>query len=187
MATVVEFLFDRGISYRADLDFYSLQEGLTKDETVIKDYLGIGDQATVIIEQLELNVSQINTNTSDINTNAEGIAKNKDDLEAHSDSTSEHGVTGNNVGNEDFCTEAVGGVVLLMEAVVDASNSTQEITLPDIAAAGASYDMAHTQTMVDMLNDSKAKHNQLVTDLNSVVTQFNDMITKAKTAKQMVL
>ena len=85
----------------------------------------------------------------------------------------------------DFAANFIGGAVLLAALVADAVASTQTITLADIAAAPVAYDQAFTQTLVDMANDTKAKHNQLVTDLNLVITQFNDLLTKSKTAKQM--
>ncbi len=133
------------------------------------------------------NATNIATNTANITTNSTNIATNTTNLTNHIGSTTEHGVTGNNVGTEDYCTTILGGVVMLMESVNNAIDSTQEITLSDIAAAPVAYNPAYTQTLADMANDTKAKHNQLVLDLNLAITQLNDLISKAKTAKQMVV
>ena len=118
-------------------------------------------------------------------SNILSIEQNAINLKSHEDLNSAHGVTGSNVGNEDFASDLIGGVVLLMNLVNDAIPSTQEITLVDILPAPAAYDQAYMQTIADMANDTKAKHNQLMIDLNSVVTQLNDLIAKTKTAKQM--
>lgn len=113
------------------------------------------------------------------------INKNTQDLLDHENSTSEHGVNGDNIGSEDFAKDITGGVVLLMSLVNNAVDSNQTITIPDIADSPVSYSQAYMQTIVDMTNDIKAKHNQLVIDMNAVVTQLNDLIAKSKTAKQM--
>lgn len=131
------------------------------------------------------NATNIATNASNIATNTSNITSVTNNFNAHNSSSSQHGVTGNNVGTGDFCTTSVGGVVELMALVSDAIQSTQTIVLPDIAAAPATYDQAHIQTLVDMANDTKAKHNQLVTDFNNAVTQLNELIANSKTAKQM--
>ena len=72
-----------------------------------------------------------------------------------------------------------------MDVVNNAVDSTQTKTLTDIAAAPTNYNQAYIQTLADMANNTKAKHNQLVSDLNAVVTQLNDLIAKSKAAKQM--
>jgi len=136
---------------------------------------------------LRSNESRIADATEGVTTNATNIATNASNFDTHNTSNTEHGVSGNSVGTEDFCTILVGGVVLLMELVNDAVDSTQTIVLADIAAAPAVYDQTFTDTMVAMANDTKAKHNQLVTDMNLVVTQLNDLIAKSKTAKQMAI
>lgn len=65
----VPFLFDRGVSFRGDLSYYDIQKNLTQDDIMILDYLGIGEQAGFMIQQLELNVNQINTNDFNIGYN----------------------------------------------------------------------------------------------------------------------
>lgn len=93
--------------------------------------------------------------------------------------------SGQLVGNNDFATVPVGGVVNLMALVADAVDSLAEITIVDIGAAPALYDQTYTQSVTDLLNDTKAKHNQLRLDLNLVVTQLNELLDNSITAKQM--
>ncbi|HHZ71043.1 MAG TPA: hypothetical protein EYN67_08420 [Flavobacteriales bacterium] len=154
---------------------------------LIKDYQGILQDFIFLANDADEIDEKITQNTSDISTNADGIQLNADNFDDHNTSNSQHGVTGDNVGTEDFCTVLVGGVVLLMALVDDAVDSTQTIALTDLAAAPATYDQAYTQLATDLANDTKAKHNQLVLDLNSAIAQINDLIAKAKTAKQMVV
>ncbi len=149
-------------------------------ELMVKDYQGIFADFVANADSIDLLEFRVIANEENIQTNA-------DNFEAHDQSDSEHGVVGVNVGTEDFCTDLIGGVVLIMELVSEAVPSTQEITLDDIEAAPATYDQTYTQLMVDMANDTKFKHNQLVIDVNEVVTKINDIIAKAKAAKQMVL
>jgi len=142
-------------------------------DLLINDYSGILQDAIARADDADELEIKINQNT--------------DDIEAHVTSDSQHGVTGENVGTEDFCTDLVGGVVLLMELVNDAVDSTQQITIVDLLAAPVAYDQTYTQLATDLANDTKAKHNQLVTDLNAAIAQINDLISKAKTAEQMVV
>tara|TARA_Y100000310_G_scaffold240718_1_gene244595 strand:- start:570 stop:1133 length:564 start_codon:yes stop_codon:yes gene_type:complete len=182
----------RASTRRAVLSYDQLKQ-ITREsgnqwpDLLIKDYQGIIQDFVFLADSDDTLEGRIQTNEEDIQTDKDDIQTNADNLETHVTSDSEHGVTGVNVGTEDFCTEILGGVVLLMELVNDAVDSTQEIVLTDIAAAPASYDQAYTQTLADMANDTKAKHNQLVLDLNLAIAQLNDLIAKAKTAKQMVV
>jgi len=154
---------------------------------LIKDYQGILQDFVFLANDADLFDERITQNSEDIAVNVGDIQTNATNFDNHNTSNSQHGVTGDNVGTEDFCTALVGGVVLLMELVNDAVASTQEITIDDIDPAPGSYDQVHAQTIVDMANDTKSKHNQLVLDLNAAITQINDLIAKAKTAKQMVV
>jgi len=72
-----------------------------------------------------------------------------------------------------------------MALVNDAVASTAEVTLADVGVAPVTYDQTYAQAQTDLINDVKAKHNTLLTDVNNAITQLNDMIDKAKTAKQM--
>ena len=79
------------------------------------------------------------------------------DLKTHEALTSAHGVTGNNVGTEDYASSSIGGVVLEAANVVDAIESTVSVDSPDAT------DLA---TVITLANETKADLNQLVTDLN---------------------
>tara|TARA_R110002012_G_scaffold317786_2_gene534853 strand:- start:1074 stop:1601 length:528 start_codon:yes stop_codon:yes gene_type:complete len=124
-------------------------------------------------------------NSTSVEENKQNISINKENLELHESLNSAHGVTGDNVGAEDFAQSLMGGVVLLMELVDDANTSTQEVTFPDILNAPASYDQTYMQGVASMCNDLKAKHNQLLIDMNAAIIQLNDLIAKSKVAKQM--
>lgn len=160
------------LSYDQFKDLYK-SAGIVLPDLLVKDYQGI--------------LQDFVFTSDEIDGLEEKVTQNTEDIKVHVESDSEHGVTGDNVGTEDFCTELIGGVVLLSELVNNAADSTQQITLVDITAAPASYNQTYTQTLASMANDTKAKHNQLVLDLNAAIAQINDIISKAKTAKQMVL
>lgn len=183
----------RQASTRRGILSYSQLKRLTKEAgnewptMLINDYQGILQDFIFLANDADEFDSRITQNEDDIIFNAEDIQTNADNLDNHTTSNSQHGVTGDNVGTEDFCTVLVGGVVLLMELVNDAVDSTQTIAIDDLLGAPSSYDQAYTQLATDLANDTKAKHNQLVVDLNAAIAQINDLIAKAKTAKQMVV
>ena len=152
--------------------------GFNAPDILVKDYQGI-------IQDFVFLADTADTFEIKINENADAIEINRLNFEAHDQSTSEHGVTGDNVGNGDYCTTSIGGVVLQMESIADAISSTQEILLADIPDAPASYNQGHAQLVSEIINDTKAKHNQLVVDFNAMVTQFNALIAESKTSKQM--
>jgi hypothetical protein len=94
-------------------------------------------------------------------------------------------VKGFNIGTEDYPTEVIGGAVLLMALVADAVASTATVTFADIGAAPVAYSQGYAQSQATAINELKLKHNTMLTNLNSLVTQFNSLLANAKTAKQM--
>lgn len=96
----------------------------------------------------------------------------------HRDATSAHGATGDIVGNEDFATALVAGVVLEAVTQADAVSSTVSV---DSADAGATYTSAE-QTLI---NELKADVNTLTTDLNNAIVVINALIDKLQTAGVM--
>ena len=106
-------------------------------------------------------------------------------IKTHEAATVAHGSTGGIVGNLDFCTDLVGGVVLLMDLVADAVDSTATVVLADIGAAPGVYSQLYSDSQTDLINDLKAKHNTLLDDLNLAILQLNTLIDNSKTAKQM--
>ena len=150
----------RTLTRRAVLGYDQLRRitkgsGSQWPDLLIKDYQGIIQDFAFLADSNDDLDSRIVENESNIEINKTDIKANKDNLETHVSSNSEHGVTGDNVGTEDFCTDVIGGVVLLMDLVNDAVNSTQEITIADITDAPNAYDQNHIQTLVDMANDTK--------------------------------
>lgn len=135
---------------------------------------------------ISLNTASIATNTSDITDNFNALVTVTSDLSTHVSDDSAHGVTGDNVGNEDFCTLSVGGVVYLAAKVTIATGSTSTVTLADVGAAPITYTQIYAQEQTDLINDLKAKHNALEADFNNLTAKFNALLSSMQTAKQMV-
>ena len=91
----------------------------------------------------------------------------------------------------DFADTETGGAVLLCEAVnnaitstataSDASSSSATVLTPDVGAAPAAYSQAYADQQTNLINDVKAKHNTLVSDVNSVVTDINELVLQHNT------
>jgi len=104
------------------------------------------------------------------------IDEGADDLDTHEALTTAHGVTGDNIGTEDYAQTLIGGAVLLAALVNDAADSAVSVDSPDAT---------DLPSVITLANETKADVNQLVTDLNAAIAQLNDLIAKMKTAKQM--
>jgi len=167
----------------------TLQEQVNQNTQTNADQQLEIDSNTVGVNNNANNIAQnainIAANSLNIAQNALDIASVTNDFNAHNASTSEHGVTGDNIGTGDFAQSATGGVVLLASLVNDAVDSTVSVDSPDAPVAAATYSQTDTQANVDLTNELKADVNQLVMDLNAAITQLNDFIDKSKTAKQM--
>lgn len=122
-------------------------------------------------------ISYDNTTSGLAATNAQAAIDEVDaNLDTHTASESAHGVTGDNIGTEDYAQPSIGGAVLLAALVTDAVDSTVSVDSPDAT---------DLPTVITLANETKADVNQLVTDLNNVVTQLNEFLANNKTAKQM--
>lgn len=163
----------------------SRNSGAEWSDEIVNEWLNNLQNSIIVANSSDENIDSIEQNSIDIDTNSVDINTNAVNFENHDTSTMEHGVTGNNVGDEDFCTQLVGGVVLLMELVNDAILSNEIITSPNVLTAPAAYNQAYIQTIANLANGCKSRHNSLVEDFNNAVTQINDLIAKSKTAKQM--
>lgn len=146
----------------------------------INNIAGLSDGQT---DQIETNTENISTNAANIVTNANNIGTNTNNITSvtnafntHNGSDSQHGVTGDNVGNGDFATAGTGGVVNEAANVADAVASTVSVTSPDAT---------DLPTVITLANETKADVNQLVTDLNNTITQLNAFLAANKTANQM--
>ncbi len=108
------------------------------------------------------------------------------DLATHVNADSAHGAGGDVVGNTDFATASVGGVVNLAANVADPSVTTTAISTVDVGAAPVAYSQAYTQSQTNLINECKAKINSLVnSDVLDLITQLNAFLAANQTAKQM--
>lgn len=169
--------------------------------TILDNFIRIANATDDIIEQVDKNTADIIVNTDNIKINAdniqinvENIQINKDaialvafNLQEHEDDNSVHGVTGTVIGTGDFPTESVGGAVKKSALVSNATVTATEILTPSIGAAGPTYTQAYAQQQTDLINEEKTTINDIITDLEGVATQFNDLLAKAKAAEQMTL
>lgn len=149
-------------------------------------------QITQNTTDIESNQAAIQTNATNIGTNASNISSNttaintlSGTVNTHIGSSSQHGVTGNNVGTQDYAQSAIGGVVLLADAVTNANQSSVSVTSPDASAAPAAYDQVQVQEIVDLANEMKGDVNQLVSDVNSAIDQLNDLLANMRLARQL--
>ena len=124
------------------------------------------DNITTNADNIATNADDISTNADDISTNADNIIIVADDLSDHELLNSAHGVTGDNVGTEDFAQPVVGGVVLLAALIADLT----AIATADIAAAPVAYDQVYTQSVTDLTNENKAKINEIVLKVNAIIS-----------------
>ena len=124
------------------------------------------DNITTNADNIATNADNITTNADDISTNADNIIIVADDLSDHELLNSAHGVTGDNVGSEDFAQPVVGGVVLLAALIADLT----AIATADIAAAPVAYDQVYTQSVTDLTNENKAKINEIVLKVNAIIS-----------------
>ncbi len=114
---------------------------------------------------IDLNRTDINTNTTNIGINATNIGINATNLTNHETLNSAHGVTGFNVGTEDFAQPAIGGVVFLAALIADLT----QIVTADLLAAPVAYNQAYTQLASNLTNQNKAKINEIVVKINSII------------------
>ena len=143
-------------------------EMMTNDYlTNLRNFLDIAQKADVLVDRVTINEENIELNTQDI----EDLQQ---ELSDHINSDSQHGVTGDNVGNEDFAAQAIGGVVLLAGLLSDLT----EIVTADIAAAPGAYDQVYTDLVTSLTNENKDK-------INEIVLKINNLISGQITAKQM--
>ncbi len=173
--------------------FSSALNGLVTNSTITPTAIQENTDAIVLLAvevdantaQIALNVTQIGLNTTQISLNVTAIGDVTTNFNTHNASNSQHGVSGNNVGTLDFATSGTGGVVNEAVNVADAVASTVSVTSPDAPAAAATYSQADTQANVDLTNELKADVNTLTANLNSAITQVNEILTAMQNANQM--
>lgn len=166
----------------------------------IKDYIASKTNSTALLEAIDKNtvdIEQLLADLADTNdavaaldvrvTAAEGeINTLQTDLSDHIADVVAHGSTGDIVGNLDYATAAVGGVVLEAVAVADAGTAT--ITPPAaLGAAGAAYVQAYAQSQTDAINALITNVTDLRNFLNSAITVINSSLASERGAKQRAI
>lgn len=150
-------------------------EMMTNDYlTIIRNFVRIAGEADQVFVRVGQNEDNIQTNADNIQTNADNVAVVVQDLADHEADNSAHGVSGNNVGTNDFASSTTGGVVLLASLVADLS----EILTSDVGAAPSFYSQLYTQEVTDLTNENKAK-------INDIVLKVNEIIAGQISSKQM--
>ena len=119
------------------------------------------------------NTTNITTNSTNITTNATNITTNATNLTNHEGLTEAHGSNGDVVGFLDLATTSTVGLVLEAVAVTDGVDSTVAVT---------SADATDLATVITLANELKAGVNTLVTDVNLMNTQFNDLLARLRTS-----
>ena len=150
-------------------------EMMTNDYlTNLRNFVEIARKADELVDRVTINEENIDINAVNIEFNAQDIEDLQQELGDHIASNSEHGVAGDNVGTQDFCTASIGGVVLLAGLIADLI----PIATVDLLAAPVAYDQTYTQLVTDLTNENKAK-------INEIVIAVNKIISGQITAKQM--
>ena len=135
------------------------------------------EQLSETVEGQESAINQSDANSrSALKKANEAIGKsetNAQNLSTHTSSSTQHGATGDIVGNEDFAQAAIGGVVLLASKVNELTQNTV-----NVVNAPAAYDQAHAQSLVDAINSLASKQ-------NDIIGKINEFIQSQQNAKQM--
>ncbi len=130
---------------------------------------------TVEGQESAINQSDANSRSALKKAN-EAIGKsetNAQNLSTHTSSATQHGATGDIVGNENFAQASIGGVVLLASKVDELTQNTV-----NVVNAPAAYDQAHAQSLVDAINSLASKQ-------NDIIGKINEFIQSQQNAKQM--
>lgn len=159
---------------------------------VDQELIGINSTIDQIVVAVNVNIVNIATNVTNIQVNTDAVAQNianiltnKTSIEDHEVLTEAHGSNGEVVGKLDLAEEALVGLVKQMGLIADAVASVVSVTSADIAAAPGAYDQTYTDTVKDLANETKADLNTLVTDVNNAITKINDILAETITSGQM--
>ncbi|WP_333608813.1 hypothetical protein [Arsukibacterium sp.] len=91
---------------------------------------------------------------------------------AHVGQETAHGSNGKIIGQNDIATLAIAGLVKKAASVDLPDSTTASTSATVIAAAPATYNQAHYQTVVDLLNSRTTQLNTLITDYNNQAAQL---------------
>lgn len=106
------------------------------------------------------------------------------DLDAHIAAQSAHGATGDIVGTDDYASLTTGGTVLQANTVGDANLIIASVPA-SIGAAPLVYDQTYTDSQTAAINLLSASLFAVILGLNSNATQFNNLLSSMRTAKQL--
>lgn len=178
--------------YRELLDLHNAIEGLVtftgeENTSLIQEVTAVAALIGKAITNLNASVRANLDVAQEVSISIALNGKVRANLNIHVKSKSAHGVTGENVGTEDFATELIGGVALLSTLLTDAPTSSEAVASADASVAPVAYDQTQMQEVVDLVNECKAVINTFIgTDYNDFITdKFNSLLAKLKTAKQM--
>ncbi|MCP3679386.1 MAG: hypothetical protein GY782_03610 [Gammaproteobacteria bacterium] len=143
-------------------------------ETIKPKVASNTERLDIVEPKVSKNTSDISTNKSSIDSNSQAISGVSSDLSNHKSDSSAHGVSGSNVGSENYAEESKGGAVLLAGAIEDLT----QIARPDIEDAPSSYSQFYAQSVTALTNENKAK-------INEIVLKINEIIAGQVSAKQM--
>ncbi len=168
-------------------DYTSIKQNEVKTVTAVNAATGsietLQAQVFTISNTLTAVQSQIVVINNQIVTINGQLTSLSGQLSSHIAAQSAHGANGDIVGTNDYCTASVGGTVFLASAV---ANATPVSTTPPavVAAAGATYSQAYTQTQTDTINALRQNVIDLVAANNALVSVVNQMLASERTAKQ---
>jgi len=156
-----------------------------------RDYAGVKQSVGSTINQTNNNSVSIEQLDGRLTT-AEGqivqIIGRVDELEAgldtHVADRSAHGATGNIVGTLDFCTTAIGGVVLLGGAVPNAYNPGASVP-SGVGPAPATYDQAYTDEQSANINGLINSVAEVATMATNAINTLNALLAALRAAKQI--
>ena len=135
------------------------------------------EQLSETVEGQESAINQSDANSRSAlkkaNESIEKSETNAQNLSTHTSSSTQHGATGDIVGNEDFAQAAIGGGVLLASKVNELTQNTV-----NVVNAPAAYDQAHAQSLVEAINSLASKQ-------NDIIGKINEFIQSQQNAKQM--
>lgn len=159
----------------------------TADIVMIKVRLdGVEDRLDIAegkIIELDLRLTTAEGQIVDIDARLVTV---EETLYPHVAASRAHGSAGDIVGNLDFATESIGGVVLRCRLVPYAP--TIVLTPPAlIGAAPAAYSQAYAQQQTDAINALIADANSTQTGFNLYKIEFDTLIDEMKLAKMMTV
>ena len=117
-------------------------------------------------ERLDILEPIVSSNTDRLDILEPRVDQNELDISDHISSSSQHGVSGDNVGTLDFAQTSVGGVVYIASLISDLT----EITTSNIPSAPPTYDQAYTQLVTELTNENKEKINEIVIKINEIIS-----------------